>query len=673
MNIFSSHNQNINRSNNLIKSDKYLDNLHWVAWNRGEKKYKSHIININSEYRNKNPSITVSEEENLEVDPLEFYNNERKIFIHHPNHNFEINDKITLNGAISKTSTLNTYRDYNLPTFEILEGCNFMKIYYDHNIPLNYNSNTIKIKLEGIKSDKDINGKSTFLGSIPINLINKTHEVKLSLRNDEITCDKEKVIKKKNDKDYFEPNSSYFFILLSMKMTTAYNLQNYNFKLIFESLFGINLNLINASFPIDENHYNGYHIIREITKNGYYIHLDTPAIIKNNISKGGGRGIYVAKIINLDSGYPDANNYKVNLNTIYQNVVASRLISTEIPNTHRLINDYPLEKANNKLYWNNLEDGDHIYSISVPSGNYSILELIDTMNILFSKTERILNNNYNKNKIYHFIKSEINQNTNEIKFKSYKKELIPKYNIKMEYGKHVIIKHKDHNINLFQDIILESSIKELNGSYNIIEIIDGDCYMINLLWDELKCNIEDSSDYSSMNSCLSDIDICISLYIPNAFRFRFDQPDTIGKILGFRNPGNLSSITDYDTVISNRSLYSFEKDLIFQGKNIKINNNSPQLYGNNYMFILIDELQKMSSIGPIKNAFTKILLNDKPNKILYDTFVPIENYYDVPIKELYQLTVSFYTQMGDAVEFNNTDHSFTLEIITEDKIDKLEE
>ena len=51
----------------------------------------------------------------------------------------------------------------------------------------------------------------------------------------------------------------------------AYVLSDYNFNLRFDSIGGVNLNLINASYPITVNNLNGFHTVINTYENGYDI------------------------------------------------------------------------------------------------------------------------------------------------------------------------------------------------------------------------------------------------------------------------------------------------------------------------------------------------------------------------------------------------------------------
>ncbi len=79
--------------------------------------------------------------------------------------------------------------------------------------------------------------------------------------------------------------------------------------------------------------------------------------------------------VNIDSSYrdtgvyPSASSYTLDLGRRYQNVIGVQIISSEIPISERLILDTPLDRANNKIYWQN-EGSDDIYSAEFPAGNY---------------------------------------------------------------------------------------------------------------------------------------------------------------------------------------------------------------------------------------------------------------------------------------------------------------
>ena len=67
----------------------------------------------------------------------------------------------------------------------------------------------------------------------------------------------------------------------------------------------------------------------------------------------------------------------------------------------------------------------------------------------------------------------------------------------------------------------------------------------------------------------------------------------------------------------------------------------------------------------INNVFAKLLLDSSPGSILFNTYISSDKVFDtVPLSELYYIDVEIVDPDGELFEFNNTDHSFSLEITT---------
>lgn len=654
------------------------------------RRYISKFVDINSVFRRQKPIIETEEPVLLNTDPLRFTNKSNVVFVSHADHGYEINDPITLTGVVSRNSILRTFRGTNLPTFEIPAGCNFMKIYYTHRIPLDYTGNTVMITLSGIKGDRGSSDQSSFLGSIPTNVINNTHSIKMTLTNDDIRCNVNDIITRYNDPNYFTPSSNYFFIILPVSMQNPinqapYTLRDYNFRLLFDSLVGIPLNQLNARYPVDPDHLYGYHIIKSITNDGYTIELPTNAVVNvasGQFAYGGGNCIYVAKITSISTGYSTPNQYKIGLGNVYHNVISVRLVSSEIPNTEKAIRDETVGNANNKLYWNDIDDGEYLYSISIPPGNYSPADLITTIQNAFLATPRVnaiteeqrqaLGITYTSR---HFVQMGININTDEVIFKSFKEFILNNPIVEVDpdipdsstiqvdpnttYT--ITLNHPNHGMTQAgQTILIQNAINHkgipasaINGERVVTEILDENRYKVQLP----KFNLLDDRTETGGG-------VNVFVYIPDFFRMRFDQEDTMGAVLGFRNPGDPTSITPFTNVVSNNNKYAFEPDTNSNGQTIAIRNNSLQLSGDNYIIMVINPLKTFYSLGKIKDAFAKIILCDSPGRILYNTFVPMVHIYEDPLHELYELDVSFYSPDGSLFNFNGVDHSYTLEIVT---------
>lgn len=648
---------------------------------------QSAFIDINSIFRDITPSIIVDEPILLINNPLLFTNNSNILFINHANSGFVVNDHITISGVVSKSAILRTFRGTNLPTFEIPAGCNFMKIYYTHNIPLTYTGNNISISISGIQGDRGATTPLTFLGSMPINIINSTFVVLLTLTDSEILCTTASVEQSTSNPSYFTPNAGYFFVILPVVMqvvpnATPYTLRDYNFQLIFQSLYGIPLNQINATYPVSPSNLFGFQTITSVTSTGYTIVMPTNAAVITPTATGGGVNVYVGLVTTINTGYPNPNNYQIDIGDVYHDIIAVRLVSSEIPNTEKAIKDNTYGNANNKLYWNDIDDGDYLYSIAVPAGNYGVADLITALGIAFADVPRINAVNatqaaaagitYTSN---HFIQTTINQNTNVVTFASFKEfivnnpisEIIPDIpdssviTVNPNINYQLTIDQPGHGMTIpGLTILIQGAIDDkgipaaiINGEHIVTQIIDANTYRITLP----KFNL--LSDRTETGGGVN-----VFIYIPDTFRMLFNQQDTLGTVLGFRNPGAPTSITNFGTTVSNSDQYAFEVAVNSLGQPITITNNALQLSGDNYIVMVADPIQTFYTLGKVRNAFAKIILCGSPGDILYNTFVSMFHIFDNPLHELHNLTITFYAPDGTLFDFSGVDHSFTLEVVT---------
>ncbi len=75
-------------------------------------------------------------------------------------------------------------------------------------------------------------------------------------------------------------------------------------------------------------------------------------------------------------------------------------------------------------------------------------------------------------------------------------------------------------------------------------------------------------------------------------------------------------------------------------------------------------LRSIKNIGPIKDAFAKIMLDGNPGDILFDTFVRTPKLYTTQLHEVSSLEIAFFTPDGELYDFNGLDHSFMIELVT---------
>lgn len=84
------------------------------------------------------------------------------------------------------------------------------------------------------------------------------------------------------------------------------------------------------------------------------------------------------------SEYPNANTFKIQLDREYVNIKQVALVSTEFPNTDRIIKATPASLQNNRIVWINEEDSGLAvpfpeYSIELTDGNYTVSTLTKEM------------------------------------------------------------------------------------------------------------------------------------------------------------------------------------------------------------------------------------------------------------------------------------------------------
>lgn len=127
-------------------------------------------------------------------------------------------------------------------------------------------------------------------------------------------------------------------------------------------------------------------------------------------------------VFNVDSRdrdenlYPTADHFIIPLDKIYQNVKRVELVSTEFPNTDKVVKDTPTSLQNNQIIWVNAEDSGlgtpfPEYSVQITPGNYTVSTLTDEMKTKMNEVKRSSAGG-TKN---HFFEIEINLDTDIVK------------------------------------------------------------------------------------------------------------------------------------------------------------------------------------------------------------------------------------------------------------------
>lgn len=481
-NIDTIHSQTFNQ-NELLNYDKFaktsLETTKNIKQNKEEIKVDSeyiiHRLHIDSANRNKKSSNIKDNIQYLQPYPLEFSHENSNIIIHHKNHNFETNDKISLKNVIAKTDILKNpilikKNSFYLRIKHINHGLyyesdnlvrNFILLEHMDDLPSNFNKNYTYFDIENrfyiYNKNNDFNNKiqingvignditKSFIGNIPINYINKTHNVYLlfKLQGNDFIIDKD-----------------YYAIKLEKKATENYTEQNIieelnKVTITFKSLYTIPLNIINADYPLNINETIGNHIITVIDEDKYSIEtnvlaqispitsfytisnlnsIDIDAEIKNNLKfRGGGVNVYVQKVLEERKGFPRENEYIMYLNKTLKNIISITLKSSAFPNSEKSITNHK-NKDNLKLYWQNLQDGSHIYSITITPGNYTAEQLASSIKgkmsqvklINYQNEENTIDVKYDNNGHYKYNLFDVvlDRKTDEALFLSYREFLL---------------------------------------------------------------------------------------------------------------------------------------------------------------------------------------------------------------------------------------------------------
>lgn len=92
----------------------------------------------------------------------------------------------------------------------------------------------------------------------------------------------------------------------------------------------------------------------------------------------------------------------------------------------------------------------------------------------------------------------------------------------------------------------------------------------------------------------------------------------------------------------------------------------PYTVEDEYMYLLCPTLKtvRTTEMSPLDNVFAKILLPGKSGQYVFNSFVSSPKIFDeFPLRELHTLQFHFVNQNGETFNFNELDHSLSLEII----------
>ena len=623
---------------------------------------KVSLVNIDSRYRTKVPMNIIKMTTILPNNPIQTTINSKEIKLHVPNHSIKIGDQIILQNVKSTKSILNN------PIY-LLSNFNYFIVHMEnHNILLDYTT-TDNFNIF-ISAYEPLTNADRLIGNIPINSIIGIQTIYIydpANLNSFLSNNLLNTILSILNITTTQLQENYFFVALPFKYINSLSINNvlYNIPKIFTFDFmnigGISLSYMNANYPINYLQYQSSHEITNTELDYVYFNSSVNAIYSHT---SGGNIIDFGLIINTLEGYPNANEYTIELKKSFTDIVRIELVTTEIPFIDFNIKNN-INIQNNKLYWQYLEDGNHVYSISISEGSYDTNSLLTIVQSSMNAVPRI--SSTSKDIINNLFEVKFNQNSQEVQFIAFKFELLPNslsLQLDSSLGNDVVklvITHPNNFININDTIIISGSKKigDVNSSLintsHIVYSIDKDTstYTTLITLDQTYTNIN-LSGTGGPN---------IHIRTPTNASFLFNYPDTLGNILGFKNSGSMNAITPFSHIVSNFNDYVLVTPFNDVG-NTNTSKNMLNLTGDfYYMLLYLNDFEGIQTNLNTDNAFSKILMIGNSGDVMFNTFLNAPLEFDIPISMINEFKIRFLFPDGSKPDFRNFDHSFTLRII----------
>ena len=570
-------------------------------------------------------------------------------------------------------------------------------------------------------------------GNIPLNFLNMTHNIFFTDTDVQACIDGEPPTTDipsasnffiKLDRPYQQTVATYVQPMSSSSLVvTVYERRLCDVLVAFKHYGGIPIRSINAEFPLGPLSDAGFRFVIDTREIGgklfALVQLDRAGYLNRNF---GGDCLTFSFVESEDSGSVQSNSYIVEFGRVYYRVAVIRMVSSQFPIAHKAFTDgITGGLRNNTLCWQNLDDGSIVYSVEVEPGNYSPEELKLELETKVSQVMRF-DEEIPRN-IPNVMTFDIDDNTDLVRIEAFDvyRSVTEPYvvavnfidintfgspeNLDPENAYYVFpsqfytdfpgfnqscncfrikINHPNHGLSRFDEIVIRGSINlgtigaaDLNGRHVVTNVVDANYY--DIVIENINAIVPDDP------TAFGGFDV--EILIPTRFRLLFNKPGTMGVQLGFRSVGLETSITPYETVITNDVLYedeTIEDVLSLINPNIDVSaidtsnvaiRNAVNLAGPQYLLITCPEVENIRGRGRVKDIFYKINLNDNSKNsgdtvepMAYDSFADTPVYYNEPLRRLEKLTLEFLTPDGDLYDFNGQDHSFVLEIVTYEEI-----
>ena len=640
-----------------------------------DNKQKTFLLNIDSTYRDTIPKNITS---GLNINPtkIELKKDSNILKFYFNNKTIKTGDKIIIKNIQSRNETISQ-------ALYFIKNFDYALLYFpEHNFNSNFEKYYSPNKIQIVDIDYD---KSNY-SNIPINSLITKHQIYL-IENITLPTDFTDNI----DKTLDEIKKDFIAIKLPQIYITYndYDILPNLIQIKRTEIGGIPIGYFNADFPVSFEQRQGYYTIQNHSNSFIEINLPLLSFIDENISIS---NVILDKIESEFEGYPDISSYTIKLRKHMTHVSKIELISSEIPNNINNISD-----SNNQFYWQNLDDGKYEYNVTIPSGNYTIQNLINVLQNLINLTPRETGQTIKPNNIFEISFDESSQT---ITFETKKKDFLSNAitittSIIDEQERNVLeIVHPNNNVQIDDIITIENStaisyvpmeiinqkhrvvsVNPLNNSYQIILPAFNQTEIRGTIGAD-SVGLDVRSAFPRDGAGGEEIQITSR----NLSRILFNKKNTIGNLLGFRDVGKNNAITEFSSKITNKDNYANEDgfNLNVVG-NIRNELSSLNLTNNiTYLLLYINDYEEVITNTTAPNCFAKILLNrndgyklgGNPLEYIYNSFVSYPIEFDTPITNLSQLQIKITYPDGSLVNFGNINHSFTLKI-TEDIYKKI--
>jgi hypothetical protein len=425
------------------------------------------------------------------------------------------------------------------------------------------------------------------------------------------------------------------------------------------------------------------------------------------------------------SFYPKPNSYTVSLNRKFINIKEIQLRSSEFPNSEQLIRDTPVSRANNKIFWNN-EGVNDVFVAAISPGNYQPSTLQSALQEAMNKVKRVDTDAFHEFTVTIDSVSNITtfssltskqlanpfSTTEGISIITITHQahnfadgtLINISGASAFSGLNTALVNTDHTINVISadlytiDIGINIVITSNEVGGNSVRIGIGQPFKLlfsqpGTPGDILGFPLEDTIFSTVQQNTVIDrtftvdrverIDTIFSAIVMETAPLPALVPGQKVFLIGVTGTSSdelindtagylMSNLTDIDgtnftedeltrtikiPVAINVSLVGHSGTV-----NTRTLNRPVKLAGENYIFMISQQLGGMVNTGTVDSIFAKIDLSAPPGTILFNTFIAGPKKYDSPLKEISSLSFQFRDQGGDLFDFLDSDHSFTLEI-----------